>query len=64
MNITTGRPLRGGRLAFLLAIVLVAAVGVPLWLVHHHDQYVVPTPKSSAVNAATSGRSASWRASR
>lgn len=45
MNITTGRPLRGGRLVFVLVIVLIAAVGVPLWLVHHHDQYVVPSTR-------------------
>jgi hypothetical protein len=57
MNITTGRPLRGGRLAFLLVIVLVVAVGVPLWLVRHHDEYVVPSTRPHR-SAAPSEQSA------
>lgn len=53
MITTTGRPLRGGRLALVLVIVVVAAVGVPLWLVHHHDQYVVPSTRQHPSAAPT-----------
>jgi hypothetical protein len=48
-----GRPVRGGRLVFGLVIVVILAVGVSLWLVHRHDQYVVPSTRPHPTAAPT-----------